>query len=72
MSAKLRKPIWWKGTYKITTPNTTVAVLSLHLAALPYFQLSHPPLLLSVALVFLLLLLSLSEFFSSLFPSALP
>lgn len=65
-----------EGTYKITTPKIVVVVLSLHLAAFPYFQLSHPPLLsLRVCLLLLLLLLSLfllsvSEFLS--LPSALP
>ena len=63
-----------KKTYKMTTPMMQVAVLMLHLLALPYFQLSQPLLLLSLeSLSSALVVLSLFFLSSAVsFPSALP
>lgn len=60
-----------ESTYKMITPMMVVAVLTLHLLALPYAQLSHPVVVLVVARVDLVLevLLSLLDF-PMLFPCA--
>lgn len=58
-------------TYKMITPMIVVAVLTLHLLALPYAQLSHPVFVLVVARVDLVLEVLLSLLvFPMLFPWA--